>query len=86
MIIDTCAAPGNKTTHIASIIKNTGYVFYARSVLNMFYWFFYYNRQIYAFDKDPKRVEILKQRVHQSGACNVQVQHTDFLKVTKVSP
>lgn len=48
--------------------------------------FFYYNRQIYAFDKDPKRVEILKQRVHQSGACNVQVQHTDFLKVTKVSP
>lgn len=61
-VIDATAAPGNKTTHLASIMNNTG--------------------RIYAFDRDKKRVEILRKRVESYGAKNIEVIHKDFLTVS----
>ncbi|XP_052760482.1 28S rRNA (cytosine-C(5))-methyltransferase-like [Mya arenaria] len=60
-VIDCCAAPGNKTTHLAAIMGNTGKVF--------------------AFDKDKKRVEILKKMVTTAGATCVTPVFKDFLSV-----
>ena len=36
---------------------------------------------MYAFDKDPKRYETLKEMVMKSGATNVVTQLSDFLEV-----
>ena len=40
-----------------------------------------YFRVIHAFDKDPKRYEILRTMVSKAGATNVHLQLSDFLKV-----
>lgn len=62
-IIDCCAAPGNKTSHIAALIsKHKG------------------NHKIFAFDKDVKRADLLKQRMAEAGAEKiVTTTNTDFL-------
>ena len=39
-------------------------------------------RLIYAFDKDPKRVETLKAMVQRSGASHILIQLSDFLKAS----
>ena len=65
-IIDACAAPGNKTTHIASeILKNPNYS----------------QEMIYAFDRDPSRFKLLQDRVKQAGASNILPECQDFLEL-----
>lgn len=90
-VIDACAAPGNKTTHLSSIMHNRGYVsivdlcvhvrahccLHVATVNN--YCVLY--RLIYAFDRDPKRYEILGDMVTRGGASNVILQLADFLTV-----
>eukprot|EP01038_Epipyxis_sp_PR26KG_P007610 gene7610-10361_t len=70
-VIDACAAPGNKTSHMASQISQ-------KLLLNL------NNKsiKIYAFDKNPNRAKLLKSRMAQSGATSiVDVSQLDFLTV-----
>lgn len=53
-VIDACAAPGNKTCHVAMLLHQQG----AR----------YTHRRVFAFDRSPKRLELLKRRMKIVGA------------------
>lgn len=60
-VIDACAAPGNKTTHIASYLNKSDSV-------------------VYAFERDPKRVQILKKMCKTAtNKSTIQITHLDFL-------
>uniref|UniRef100_A0A0N5C1J2 SAM_MT_RSMB_NOP domain-containing protein n=1 Tax=Strongyloides papillosus TaxID=174720 RepID=A0A0N5C1J2_STREA len=60
-VIDACAAPGMKTSHLCAILENNGCV--------------------YAFDRDKKRFDILKNNLQKSGAECATISNSDFLKV-----
>jgi len=72
--IDACAAPGNKTVHLAALLGGRGGG--GKEPVPV----------VYAFDRDGARAEILRKRVKQfvpSGAratASVEVIHGDFLK------
>ncbi|KYK57777.1 NOL1/NOP2/sun domain protein [Drechmeria coniospora] len=55
-VIDACAAPGNKTTHLASILRGHGAASASRP------------QTIYAFEKDGKRAETLDKMVTLAGS------------------
>lgn len=59
-VIDACAAPGNKTSHIADLL---------------------HHQQIYAFDRDAKRLKTLEKLVQNLGLTNVKAQNKDFKEV-----
>ncbi|KAI5148673.1 25S rRNA (cytosine2278-C5)-methyltransferase [Enteropsectra breve] len=61
-VIDATAAPGNKTTHLCSLMNNTG--------------------RIYAFEKDGKRFQGLKQHLEKYGATNAVAENKDFHTVS----
>ena len=65
-IIDACAAPGNKTSHVAALVSRHK---------------FSTDCKIFAFDKDPKRSKLLSDRMLQAGAENVYVSNADFLSL-----
>ena len=72
--IDCCAAPGNKTSQLASLLCHAG-----RKL------------PITAFERDPKRAELLQKRLLQSGASrgstdsgSVMVKQCDFLTTDPV--
>ena len=67
-VIDACAAPGNKTTHLAAIISS-GCSSSGKG-------------KIVAFERDPRRSEILSKLVNRAGAeGTVQIRKSsDFLK------
>lgn len=65
-VIDACAAPGNKTTHVAALMRNSGKVF--------------------AFDKDPRRLERLKRNAAAAGASCIEAALFDFLEVDPSDP
>lgn len=66
-IIDACAAPGNKTTHLAAILGARSRKFGQRS-------------RIFACERDPKRSTILQAMIHKAGAKQVTVlPKQDFL-------
>lgn len=60
-VIDACAAPGSKTSHLASLMRNEG--------------------SIYAFDRNPARVETMKALLAGRGITNVTPKALNFLKV-----
>lgn len=70
-VIDGCAAPGNKTTHLAAIISSRGHD--ASQA----------HPSIYAFEKDTKRAKTLEKMVKTAGSDNFTHIHQgqDFLKV-----
>lgn len=72
-IIDGCAAPGNKTTHLASIVHSHG----ADS-----------STSIHAFEKDARRAKTLEKMVKIAGSDNMTTiqQGQDFLKVDPSDP
>jgi len=94
-VIDACAAPGNKTTHLSAIMRDKGYdnvcclhacvgvCVCVCMCVHVAYPLIIFFSQIFAFDHDAKRLEALKNMVHKSGATCVTVQLADFLKVTK---
>lgn len=68
-IVDACAAPGNKTSHMASLISQK--VSLSNSKV-----------KIIAFDKNQRRADLLKSRMIQAGSQNyVTVRNEDFLSI-----
>jgi 25S rRNA (cytosine2278-C5)-methyltransferase len=67
-IIDACAAPGNKTTHLAALSSSTPNASYKRKVL--------------AFERDRQRTKTLRKMVSAAGADGTVsiVGATDFLQ------
>jgi len=65
-VIDACAAPGNKTSHVAASLSGSGKVF--------------------AFDLNPRRLKLMKARLKQARAVNVEARMADFLKVSTDDP
>lgn len=61
-IIDACAAPGNKTSHLAMLASDS--------------------TKVFAFDRSPQRLDLLKNRMVSAGAQDCVVPSlVDFLKV-----
>jgi putative methyltransferase len=75
-IIDTCAAPGNKTTHVAAILTA-----HASELEDG-------NQTIHAFEKNKIRAETLKKMVNLAGSRDFTRIHAgqDFLKVDPNAP
>lgn len=67
LVIDACAAPGNKTTHIASYL--------AQNELD--------HSVVFAFERDSKRVETLKTmcKVASGNSNLIHITHADFTTV-----
>lgn len=70
-VIDGCAAPGNKTTHLAAVISSRGHD--ANQA----------QPSIHAFEKDTKRAKTLEKMVRIAGSDDITHinQGRDFLKV-----
>lgn len=69
-VVDACAAPGNKTTHVAAILHSR------RAEDEEL------RRKVFAFEKDAGRAETLSKMVERAGAkSTVRVALQDFLKV-----
>ncbi|KAI1093322.1 S-adenosyl-L-methionine-dependent methyltransferase [Rostrohypoxylon terebratum] len=70
-VIDSCSAPGNKTTHLAAIV-------HSRIPENE-----QCSQTIYAFEKDPKRSRTLEKMVNLAGAKEITRMNfaQDFLRV-----
>jgi putative methyltransferase len=69
-VIDTCAAPGNKTTHVAALMRSS------QSSTGK-------NRKVFAFERNPHRSIILKKMVTRAGGDDLITVHSskDFLTV-----
>ncbi|KAI1799926.1 S-adenosyl-L-methionine-dependent methyltransferase [Daldinia bambusicola] len=70
-VIDSCSAPGNKTTHLAAIVHSR--VPEGEEC----------SQTVYAFEKDPKRARTLEKMVKLAGAKDITRMSfgQDFLKV-----
>ena len=64
-VADACAAPGNKTSHVAAGLFELGGAAASATV--------------HAFDKNPRRQALLSRRMQAAGAAQVQVRLADFL-------
>lgn len=75
-IIDTCSAPGNKTTHIASILHS-----HLPDPEDC-------SQRIHAFEKNKNRAETLEKMVNLAGSDTVTKLHSgqDFLKTDPEAP
>ncbi|KAI8103319.1 hypothetical protein M9435_004658 [Picochlorum sp. BPE23] len=68
-VIDACAAPGNKTTHLAAIMSHK-----ATGTSDV-------RGKVFAFDKDTRRLEILKKNVALTGTTSIiEPSCRDFLE------
>lgn len=79
-VVDACAAPGNKTSHIAAGLFEQAAAWNANNK----------NKDekaqrqactVYAFDKNSRRAQLLMRRMAAAGASGVQVRCADFLAV-----
>jgi putative methyltransferase len=67
MIVDACAAPGNKTTHLAALVSGKE----KKS-----------KKLVIAFDKDPTRLKRLQENADRAGAGDIiDARRGDFLAV-----
>jgi putative methyltransferase len=72
-VIDACAAPGNKTSHVAMLLQQLDGDGADGSTPK---------RRVFAFDRSPKRLDLLKRRMELAGAAGrVQAQLQSFLEV-----
>eukprot|EP00933_Yihiella_yeosuensis_P055812 TRINITY_DN5473_c0_g3_i1.p1 TRINITY_DN5473_c0_g3~~TRINITY_DN5473_c0_g3_i1.p1 ORF type:complete len:435 (-),score=76.29 TRINITY_DN5473_c0_g3_i1:92-1366(-) len=65
-VIDACAAPGSKTSQLATLMENEG--------------------QIFAFDRDKRRLQLLDDLCKQRGVTCVEPRLQDFLKASPKDP
>jgi len=67
VMLDACAAPGNKTTHLAAIVNKNCAI----------------KNKVIALDRASERIKILQKRVRLLGGESgvVEPRHQDFLKV-----
>ena len=73
-ICDACAAPGNKTTHLAAIMAHR---------LASDHHHHHRQPKIYAFEKDSRRAALLQERINLAGGSSlIDVTHANFLQVT----
>lgn len=76
-IIDACAAPGNKTSHLAALVAKktvTNATVLTENVLE--------GNKVFAFDKSHDRFQLLKRRMREAGAdAVVDVINQDFLSI-----
>ncbi|KAF7375170.1 25S rRNA (Cytosine-C(5))-methyltransferase rcm1 [Mycena sanguinolenta] len=82
VVIDATAAPGNKTTHLSSLMHNMGKVgtnaFCNAHAAN--------EQQLYAFERDRKRFGTLTMMLSRAGCKNVEPVNSDFLTVDPLDP
>ncbi|ETI30618.1 hypothetical protein F441_22195 [Phytophthora nicotianae CJ01A1] len=72
-VIDACAAPGNKTSHLAMLLQQQDSDGGDGTIPK---------RRVFAFDRSPKRLELLKRRMKLAGAATrVQAELQSFLEV-----
>ncbi|KAF4320187.1 hypothetical protein BBO99_00002558 [Phytophthora kernoviae] len=72
-VIDACAAPGNKTSHLAMLLQQQNDTDDGDDTPI---------HHVFAFDRSPKRLELLKRRMELAGAAErVQAQLQSFLEV-----
>ncbi|KAL7684835.1 putative SAM-dependent methyltransferase RsmB/NOP2-type, RNA (C5-cytosine) methyltransferase [Plasmopara halstedii] len=73
-VIDACAAPGNKTSHLAMLLQQQDEDGINDTKLQ---------RRVFAFDRSPKRLALLKRRMELAGAsARVQAELQSFLEVS----
>ena len=73
--LDACAAPGNKTTHLAAILHEKNNTTTAR------------RSEIHASERDPQRASVLESMVRKAGAsATVRTHRQDFLKFDPDNP
>jgi len=77
-VIDSCAAPGNKTTHVAALVQSHVVAEGGKRC----------RRKVYAFEKDSHRARTLEKMVNLAGAQDIATLSLgqDFLKVDPQSP
>ena len=69
-IIDACAAPGNKTSHAASLLAGAK----GSAVAG--------DSNVFAFDKSTRRLALMERRMKEAGADkHVKCRAADFLRV-----
>lgn len=75
-VIDSCAAPGNKTTHVASIVASHSPTFKVGDPKSL------PKQTIHAFEKDKFRSQTLTKMVGIAGSDGfTRIRNQDFLKV-----
>ena len=73
--MDACAAPGNKSTHLAAILREKGRELSRKRIL------------IHATERDPKRASVLDAMLAKAGASDlVRVHRQDFLTFDPTKP
>jgi 16S rRNA C967 or C1407 C5-methylase (RsmB/RsmF family) len=76
-VVDCCAAPGNKTTHVAALLHAASTTAAAGDAARDSS-----SCRVFAFDKDRKRLKRLEANVQHVGAGSIVVgQHADFLSI-----
>lgn len=75
-VVDACAAPGNKTTHLAAILHSKSKPDEASKPKGS-------KSRVLAFEKDATRAQTLERRSQAAGAADIICVHAgqDFLKV-----
>ena len=77
-VIDACAAPGNKTSQIASYVtKLKNHLKKATTEID---------NSVFAFDISPNRLNTLKRRMEEASASNVTPKLQSFLEVDPEDP
>lgn len=64
-VIDACAAPGNKTSHLAMLLQQQHVQQSGKDTTTKT------TRHVFAFDRSAKRLDLLRRRMKQAGAAEI---------------